>query len=96
MKLIIDIQDFVYNNVKDFDTTHNYELNIVESIKNGIPLPKGHGRLIDADELRLDIIAHKYSNNFCTEHNIDQSINVGMLNILITDAPTIIEADKGE
>lgn len=38
MKLIVDIQDFVYNNVKEFDTTHNYELNIVESIKNGIPL----------------------------------------------------------
>lgn len=38
MKLIIDIQDFVYNNVKEFDTTHNHELNIVESIKNGTPL----------------------------------------------------------
>lgn len=38
MKLIIDIQDFVYNNVKEFDTTHNYELNIVESINNGTPL----------------------------------------------------------
>lgn len=38
MKLIIDIQNFVYNNVKEFDTTHNYELNIVESIKNGTPL----------------------------------------------------------
>ena len=66
------------------------------AIAKGTPLPKGHGDLIDKKELRLDIIAHKYSNDFCKEHNIDQSINVGMLNILIADAPTIIEADKGE
>ena len=56
-------------------------------------LPKGHGRLIDVKELRQDIIAHKYSIDFCKEHNIDQSINVGMLNILLADATTIIETD---
>ena len=63
-------------------------------IANGTPLPKGHGRLIDIKDLRQDIIAHKYSNSFCEEHHIEQSINVGILNILLADTPTIIEADK--
>ena len=90
MKLIIDIPEWLYADMKDYK--HPDVLD--KAILNGIPLTKGHGRLIDADELRLDVIAHKYSNSFCDEHNIDHSINVGMLNILIADAPTIIEADK--
>ena len=32
---------------------------IAQSIANGVPLPKGHGRLIDADELKK----HKYHDN---------------------------------
>lgn len=70
------------------------DLYIKQAMINGIPLPKGHGRLIDEKSLRMEIIGHQYSINFCEEHNIDNSINLGMLNILMADAPTIIEADK--
>lgn len=63
-------------------------------VKNGIPIPKGHGKIIDVKKLRQDVITHKYSVDFCKEHNIDQSINVGILNILLTDALPIIEADE--
>lgn len=54
-------------------------------IAKGIPLPKGHGRLIDADKLeyikneRPDEIGYHYIRKY----NIDY-------------ATTIIEADKGE
>ena len=49
MKLIIDIPDYDYRQIKEY-----YEKNdIVEAtysyIYHGTPLPKGHGRLIDAD-----------------------------------------------
>lgn len=90
MKLIIDIGEVDYEYYKETENIPEY---LREVLANGILLPKGHGKLIDVKELRQDIIAHKYSNDFCKEHNIDQSINVGMLNILIADAPTIIEAD---
>ena len=49
MKLIIDIRDDVYNDIKNGYFNHNLT-SMGYSIKNGIPLPKGHGRLIDADK----------------------------------------------
>lgn len=55
MKIVIDIPD------EDYDTLINHNddrlpaviarLRLFEVIKNGTPLPKGHGRLIDADAL---------------------------------------------
>ena len=47
MKLIIDIDEEEYEECKQY----GYETNYFErAIANGIPLPKGHGRLIDADD----------------------------------------------
>lgn len=98
IELVIKIPEEEYRWIKKSDKTVFADVAskecMLHAIKNGTPLPKWHGDLIDAKDLRQDIIAHKYSINFCEEHNIDQSINVGMLNILLADAPTIIEADK--
>ncbi len=53
---------------------------IAQSIANGTPLPKGHGRLIDADELNKCIV---------------DRITMPYVPInKIQDVPTIIEADK--
>ena len=55
MKLIIDIPEEVkqtFDNAKNEDLYGNYyDYNslIGKAIQNGTPLPKGHGRLIDAD-----------------------------------------------
>lgn len=60
------------------------------AIKNGTPLPKGHGRLIDADRLELDYDWSEY------ETNIGQIIVNGYQaysSTQIESAPTIIEAD---
>ena len=54
MQIVIDIDDDMYKSVANNDA---YILEDVDwillenAIANGIPLPKGHGRLIDADEL---------------------------------------------
>lgn len=52
-------------------------------IKNGKPLPKGHGRLIDADVL----CEHFWDNRSKLYPHKD-------LRIVIDRTPTIIEADK--
>ena len=49
MKLIIDIPKEMYNDIKSGkDGYSNY---VHTAIRNGTPLPKGHGRLIDSDSL---------------------------------------------
>lgn len=59
MKIVIDIDDETYKqaiNRTEFDTL-SLGLEVIEAVQNGIPLPKGHGRLIDADKImRVDHI----------------------------------------
>ena len=50
MKLIIEIDREDYEKVKNHKGSYSFG----NAIYNGIPLPKGHGRLIDADELAND------------------------------------------
>ncbi len=56
------------------------------AVKYGIPLPKGHGRLIDADRLKIDNPLHlSLDVPYVTEYTVEG---------IIDNAPTIIEADK--
>ena len=48
MKILIEIDDNLYKDVKKY--TNRYR-SLGEAVANGKPLPKGHGRLIDADTL---------------------------------------------
>lgn len=88
IKLIIDIPDNDYRHIKEY-----YEKNdIVEAtysyIYHGIPLPKGHGRLIDVDDLDITTITtDDYSGNEVLDVILKEDLD---------DAPTIIEADKAE
>ena len=67
---------------------------LYEELKNGAPLPKGHGRLIDADEL------FEMTNNYKAELGrlvADPFVKGGIETVegFVTDIlPTIIEADK--
>ena len=71
---------------------------IKQAIIKGILLPKGHGRLIDADELTKEI--KSYIGDISNLHYDDlaeaEDYNSAYCNCLdeIEDAPTIIEADK--
>ena len=58
---------------------------IGNAIKNGTPLPKGHGRLIDADAL-----VYWECNGDCDMCCDDDKCG------MVKEAPTIIEADKAE
>ena len=54
MQIVINVPDEKYNVIKSkLYNTFSAEMKEwgLEAIKNGTPLPKGHGRLIDADEI---------------------------------------------
>ena len=77
MELIINISEEAYKaRLKDpvwFDS------NMDNAIRNGKPLPKGHGRLIDAERYRNEMMDSREFDFFKT---LDMQ-------------PTIVEADKG-
>ena len=58
---------------------------IESAIANGTPLPKGHGRLIDADKLHHCECKGNFSE-------CDTCLDDDLCN-LVNEAPTIIEAD---
>ena len=52
MKLIIDIDEKDYNDICNSETASKYSvLYALDGIRNGKPLPKGHGDLIDANKM---------------------------------------------
>lgn len=59
MQIVIDISEEDYRRIQDipnvFDslTSRTYL-----AIRNGTPLPKGHGRLIDADDIDNIMVVH--------------------------------------
>ena len=86
MLIVIDIPEEDYNRIKDIPEAFNsLPTRAFKSIKNGTPLPKGHGRLVDADDL-LDC-KYEIDSMYCM---YDEVVNVDD----IKNAPTIIEADK--
>lgn len=94
MKIVIEIPDQAYKEVKrDIPENLNhtpYEL-IAKSIRNGTPLPKEHGRLIDADELikQLEATANiEWNMQVGSSKGLEDAIDI------VDDAPTIIDVDK--
>ena len=80
MQIVIDIPEEKYNVIKINYNTFPAEMKKwgLEAIRNGTPLPKGHGRLKDIDK----IIRDGRSKGFCEWYDE------------MKYAPTIIEADK--
>ena len=59
MQIVIDIPEEVYKDTIEFRTLFDeYMEDIRNAVKNGVLLPKGHGRLIDADDIDNHIIGH--------------------------------------
>lgn len=59
---------------------------IQQAIRTGTPLPKGHGKLIDADALEMD-------KKVCGDRYLSGT-SLFVANKVIEQAPAIIEADK--
>lgn len=112
MQIVIDIDDRVYEMVMNTGTFGTYKFNTSKAIRNGTPLPKGHGNL--KDELDLDLTApslgtDEYIYDLMAKHNVDymngddeDKVRVFAMDLIhgcnnvIETAPTIIEADRTE
>lgn len=94
MKIVIDIPEIAYEAFKEW---HKNKVATVEQsiIANGMPLPKGHGRLIDGDKIANDVNALKDNwNRYGNEYESGRYESYDYAVDTIEDAPTIIEADK--
>jgi len=84
MELVIKIPEETYRRIQGLVSVDYFEHDIcgfsMRRIADGTPLPKGHGRLIDADALNFNA---DYNEPLISKLDFDQ-------------APTIIEADNGE
>ena len=91
MKLIIEIDDEIYNKIVNINEysfvtlTMEQLKRLDDAIRNGIPLPKGHGRLIDADALEFEKCTLETESDV-SFYMIDKED--------VENAPTIIEAEK--
>ncbi len=109
MKLVIDIPEERYKDMQriaEVQLERNHFQTAEQIIAYGTPLPKGHGRLIDADAFiaRLEDASKRQQykklliDDCLTVDDVFKAIieslqNVGLAN---GDTPTIIEADKAE
>ena len=88
MQIVIKIPEWKYKSICEGIEAYKkcgvvgIEHSVHEAIYNGTPLPKGHGRLIDADAL-IDSLDASDRDIYCKA-------------VIEEDAPTIIEADKAE
>jgi hypothetical protein len=85
IELVIDIPEETYIYLRNGGTI-GASLMIENAIKNGTPLPKGHGALIDISN--IDVIELEDSSHFI-RHEKDDEVDVYI------SAPAIIEADRG-
>ena len=78
VELVIKIPEKIYESIMD----GTYCGTLYQELKNGTILPKGHGRLIDADALLKDV--RDNSESYFADDFAHEWVDV---------APTIIEAD---
>ena len=93
MKLVIDIPEETANAIKDnalFAGSISSEIrwDVTSAIVNGMPLPKGHGDLKDADNLKHAFVMWSMAvQGYFSDADIAS---------IIYNSQTIIEADKAE
>ena len=91
MKLVIEIDEERYSDVKN-QVKNGIDNPLKVIIANGKPLPKGHGRLIDADALvkKMEEREEKLKDDRSMWETATVETALDMY------APTIIEADGGD
>ena len=87
MQIVIDIPEDVYKQCILANSL--FEVQLVNYIANGTPLPKGHGRLIDVDSITKDL--NTLNSTFIINKRDDTNPSLYSIDC---NAPTIIEADK--
>lgn len=97
MQIVIDIDEDVFtrlfdNGIEDYAIVNDDLLAIAKSIRKGIPLPKGHGRLGDLDKIKKEM--QNYYDD-CAKTSGYTRLGFETAIAVVEDVPTIIEADIG-
>ena len=87
MRIVIDIPDSLYENI--LICWENIHPKVWKILKDGTVLPKGHGRLIDADKIESTL--HNKAFDLAGSKRFYE---INWAHKMVCDAPTIIEADK--
>ena len=102
MQIVIDIDDDLYTRLFD-NGVDNYDdaVDMAKAIRKGVLLPKGHGRLVDADEIEHYMLPSEKQDKRTWFVHSEEYRNAVIhfnhaLGLLRDNAPTIIEADKVE
>lgn len=94
MKMIINIPDYRFEQCQKDITTFDLFEELVDAVKNGTLIPKGHGKIVDVKEVE------EYLNNIQQEldgwGDTDSAIEIAKARMGLDVVSTIIEADKGE
>ena len=88
MQRVINISEDDYRKVQDGRASVSM---MRKAIRNGTPLPKGHGRLIDTDSIHKII---KPIERTDTEWGITAETAIRLIHEAVNRAPTIIEAES--
>lgn len=91
MQIVIDIPEETANKIKDNvmfagSLPSDIRWDVTSAIVNGTPLPKGHGKLVDTEELLNTFWEYCKQGDFGYHQAED----------LIKSATPIIEADRGD
>ena len=93
MRIVINISEELYKKISLNNPSYGEDFPLYYAVRNCIKLPKGHGRLIDADALKKSNEEYLISSAMDTEEAMRNKM-VEWINEDIDNAPTIIEADK--
>jgi len=89
MHVVIDIPEEIYSHTQEYEVggfNQENDTKLFMAIKNGTPLPKGHGKLIDADAIIAEATERmKYPANYKYMECVIAHMKL---------APTVVEADK--
>ena len=102
MQIVIDIPEDIYEHwrtmksiISEYHNYKEYMSKVHAAIADGTPLPKGHGRLIDADKLHFDLQADE-EIPLCAHLLRVKERHILWAKERINGQPTIIKADKEE
>ena len=92
MQIVIDIPEEQYELARHGNKSYTTELELMNAVANGTPLPKGHGRLKDVDAFLSKVKADREHSVYSRSWTADDVLTA----LDNSYAPTIIEADRGE
>lgn len=90
MRLVIEIPDEEYELVRHESKSFRTELELMNAIANGIPLPKHHGRLKDVDAFLSKVKADREHSAYLRSWTANDVLTA----LDNSYAPTIIEAES--